>query len=243
MNVMAVMDTFSFSRLNLYQNCPRRFYYKYILQLDDPSGLPAIFGKTVHKAIELVINGRSFNDSITSAWIEESEMNSEISRDEIEWHVRNATRFIFNGKPETHFLMELEKGIKLQGYIDLSGMSHDGYYTVLDWKTGRNQFDVLSNWQIPLYAAYVMKNTGCDAVMGMLVFTRFNSVKREIITKDIAEQAIEWAVNTAKTIQSRIEYATIMSKKEIVRFAFPSSPCGECSHCPWARECLVDDSK
>ena len=242
------MDTFSFSRLNLFETCARRFYYKYILQWCDPVGLPAIFGQTVHKAIELMVtHGYSLDGAVLQAWVHEAEMSESIPREEIEKHAKVAQiamrTVIRNINAETHFVMELAEDVKLQGYIDLHGTQRDGYEAVVDWKTGRNQFDVLSNWQIPLYAAYVMKNTGCDAVMGMLVFTRFNSVKREIITKDIAEQAIEWAVNTAKTIQSRIEYATIMSKKEIVRFAFPSSPCGECSHCPWARECLVDDSK
>lgn len=243
------MDTFSFSRLNLFETCARRFYYKYILQLPDLIGLPAIFGKTVHKAVELMVaHGYSLDSAVTQAWVHEAGMSEAILRKEIEKHAKVAQTvmrtgtLVSNFNAETHFIMELAENIKLQGYIDLHGTQRDGYEAVVDWKTGRNRFGVLDSWQIPLYAAYIMESNDSDVVKGMLVFTRFNWMEQEIITRDIAEKAKEWALITARTIQTKIDFASVMTKKEVLKFAFPSRPCGACSHCPWARECLMDDN-
>jgi len=129
---------FSYSRLNLFQNCPRRFFYKYVLGWEDPAGLPAIFGKTVHKAIENYLNDCLFEEAIATAWITEADMSPAVIRAEIEQQVNTALSYSFTGEVEKHFVMELAEGIELQGYIDLS--LEQGTFprpAIVDWKTGR----------------------------------------------------------------------------------------------------------
>lgn len=234
------MELFSFSRLNTFTSCPRRFYYKYILGWDDPVGLPAIFGKTVHKAIELYLNGRYFfDDAIVFAWIEEANMSSEIKKADVERQVRNALSYSFNGKVENHFVMQLGEGVKLQGYIDLA-MSQGKYPrpAIVDWKTGRNVYEVLANWQIPLYAAHIMEKTEQPEVLGMLAFLRFNRIEKAIITREIAQQAKEWALKTARDIQERLDILPILTEEESLHQVFAAKPSWLCGYCPWSYQCL-----
>jgi CRISPR/Cas system-associated exonuclease Cas4 (RecB family) len=52
-----MMNIFSFSRLNLYETCPRRFYLKYVEGMEEPPTEAAELGKAVHRYIELVLHG------------------------------------------------------------------------------------------------------------------------------------------------------------------------------------------
>lgn len=228
------MDLFSFSRLTLYQSCPRRFYYKYVLELDDPAGFPAILGKTSHKAIELCYNGYFFEDAIVTAWLEESDMT--VEADELRSLVQTALSYGLNGIPEKHFVLPLAQGINFQGYIDLLDYNRE-IPLIVDWKTGWNQYKVMDTWQLPLYAAAVMEETGAQMVQGMLAFLRFNRTESAVITRETASQAKAWAVRTAEEVQLRLDLLSGLEARE----AFPSSPSPACRHCPWSYECLSWD--
>ncbi len=230
------MDTFSFSRLNTYETCPRRFYYKYVLGWEDPAGLPAIFGKTVHKAVEFCLNGHSFNDAVATAWIEEGNMDPGVDKAEVERQVNRALRLGFTGEVERHFVMELAPGIKLQGYIDLVVDGH--IPIIIDWKTGRKTNGVLANWQIPLYSAHVMES-GYNRVLGMLAFLRFNRIFKDILTPEIAQKAKNWAIGLAREIQHKLDLLPLLTETEILFKAFPDQTSWLCGYCPWSYDCLV----
>ena len=242
------MEMFSHSRLDTYQSCNRRFYYKYILDLKDEPGLPAIFGKTAHKAIELNLKGRSFEDAVTTAWIEEADMFPSVVRKELETHVNNALHFARNMsdldqvEAEKHFVLKLSEGIKLQGYIDLIMNTSSLMPTLVDWKTGRVVTEVLDKKQMSLYSAYIMDTYKVDRCVAISYFTRFRSFKKEIITRDIADEAKEWAIRVAREIQGKLDLLPVLSKKETIK-AFPATPGYVCKWCCWGRECLVDDQK
>jgi CRISPR/Cas system-associated exonuclease Cas4 (RecB family) len=242
------MNTFSFSRLNLYQTCPRRFYYKYVLELDDPPGEAAILGKTVHKAIELVLNGRSFDDAVLTACMEEAELM--LDKQEIERMVQTAmnTLPMFPGKPtgiEQYFIetlterAEIPTGMvmpetRVQGYMDLV-YKNTASPIIVDWKTNRRPYPVNQTWQIPLYASIIMEQEKTDTVEGVLVFLRTGQVFRQTITRDIADLAKNWAANLAWEINLKLHHKT----NPLI--AFDSSPSAACGHCPWSYQCLLDD--
>src|SRR5690625_5785497 len=73
---------FSFSRLNLYEQCPYRFFNKYILKKDEPITQPLALGKAVHKAIEDKIKGIDHEQAVLNGYME-AEFHKELSYDDI----------------------------------------------------------------------------------------------------------------------------------------------------------------
>jgi CRISPR/Cas system-associated exonuclease Cas4 (RecB family) len=228
------MELFSFSRLSLYSSCPKRWHYKYIVKLDDPAGAPAILGKTVHKAIELVLNGRLFNEAVLAAITNEGD--STVEKSIVESMVKTALSYGYRGPTEQHFVMVLAKGIRLQGYIDV--ISNNGpILTLVDWKSGFKLYKVLDSWQLPLYAASVMEQRGIEAVKGVLAFLRFNATRTTLIARKEASQAKAWAIQIAEEIQERLDLLAIFEPNEI----FPAKPSPACRNCPWCVRCLMED--
>jgi hypothetical protein len=128
------MELFSFSRLKLFATCPRRFALKYVEKQPDPPGPAAILGKTVHKAIELCLNGHWIEDAIATAYMEEADQT--VEKAIVEEMVKAALSYLSfgaKGVTEQHFIMRLADKVKLQGYIDFRA---DGQIpTLVDWKT------------------------------------------------------------------------------------------------------------
>ena len=230
------METFSFSRLSLFCTCPKRWHCKYVLRQNDPAGPPAILGKTVHKANELCLKGSSFDDAVVTAYLEEGD--STVDKSTVESMVKTALSYHYRGPVEQHFILQLTKGIKLQGYIDL--ISTNGQIpTVVDWKTGFKLYKVLDTWQIPLYAAAVMEQTGAEIVKGVLAFLRFKTTRTALIGRKEASQAKAWAIKAAEDIQKRLELLAILEPNEV----FPAKPSPACGNCPWSVQCLRADLK
>jgi len=225
------MEIFSFSRLKIFDTCKRRFAYKYIEKLADPPGPPAILGKTVHKANELCLNGQSFEDAIITAYIEEGD--SSVERTTVESMVKTALNYGYSGPTEQHFLLQLTKNIKVQGYIDLQ-VDNVSIPTIVDWKTGFNRYGVFNTWQLPLYAAAVMEQTGYQSIKGVYAFLRFKRIESALITQKEASQAKQWVIQTAQEIQARLELLTVLDIPE----AFPPRPSPACGNCPWSLSCL-----
>ena len=228
------METFSFSRLSLFRNCPKRWHLKYVLGLDDPAGPPAILGKTVHKANELCLNDHPFEDAVVTAYMEEGD--STVEKHTVESMVKTALSYYYRGPTEQHFVMPLAEGIKLQGYIDLVP-NNAQIPTVVDWKTGFKLYKVLDTWQLPLYAAAVMEQTGAEIVKGVLAFLRFNTTRTALIGSKEVLQAKAWAIKAAEEIQERLELLAIFEPNEV----FPAKPSKECGNCPWCLQCLREE--
>lgn len=228
------MELFSFSRLSLFRTCPKRWHYKYVLGLEDPAGAPATLGKTVHKANELCLNGHSFEDAVVTAYMEEGD--STVEKSTVESMVKTALSYGYRGPTEQHFIMQLAEGIKLQGYIDLVP-NNSWIPTVVDWKSGFKCYNVLDTWQIPLYAAAVMEQTGAEIVKGVLAFLRFRMTRTALIGRKEALQAKTWAIHTAEDIQQRLELLAVLDMHE----AFPARPSPACGNCPWSLQCLREE--
>jgi CRISPR/Cas system-associated exonuclease Cas4 (RecB family) len=228
------MELFSFSRLSLYHTCPKRWYYKYVVKLDDPAGAPAILGKTVHKAVELVLNGRSFDEAVLAAIANEGD--STVDKSIVESMTKTALAYGYKGSTEQHFVMVLAKGIRVQGYIDV--IVYNGQIpTIVDWKSGFKLYKVLDSWQLPLYAAAVMEQRGIETVKGVLSFLRFNTTRTTLIGRKEASLAKAWAIQIAEEIQERLDLLAIFEPNEI----FPAKPSPACRNCPWCVRCLMED--
>lgn len=128
------METFSFSRLSLYEICPHRFYKKYVEGYEEEVTYPLALGKGVHKAIEDKLEGLDHNSAVENG-MKEAEYHPNVTRSELGWLTSNAPIHEIYGDIEIYFKLPLspeDDSPKLQGFIDVVG----GNY-IVDWKTNR----------------------------------------------------------------------------------------------------------
>ncbi|WP_382391922.1 RecB family exonuclease [Lentibacillus juripiscarius] len=232
------MMIFSFSRLNLYKQCPNRFYNKYVLEKDEPMTQPLALGKAVHKAIEDKINGIPHQESILNGYAE-ANFHEELTQSEIADLVEKAPVQSAMGDTETYFKLKLAdeaNAPQLQGFIDL--IQPNGRIT--DWKTNRVPYKTLDNHQLALYAWVVSQLKGLHSVEGCLYFIRFRKESNHVFTPEEMEQARQWALDTANEINGRL--ALLKSHPDNAGMLFPAHPSKLCRHCPFAWECLKNNS-
>ena len=72
---MSENRVYTFSQLSLYQTCPRKYYYKYVLKLDTVfDGVPLPAGKALHHGLDIFYEGNSMEaateEANTSYWEE-----------------------------------------------------------------------------------------------------------------------------------------------------------------------------
>lgn len=227
------MNTFSFSRLSLYETCPYRFYKKYVEGYEEPLTYPLALGSGVHKAIEEKMNGATHDEAITSG-IVEAEFHPEVTRKELSILTYNAPIHQITGETEIYFKRPLsneEDAPLIQGFIDVVGNNY-----IVDWKSNRTMYNVRKNHQIGLYAWAMNQIRGMKEVYGRLYFLRFRQESNFLYTAKEMEESRLWAYNLAKEIQGNLALAKAMPdlKDEL----FPSTPTAFCSHCPFAMSCF-----
>lgn len=224
---------YSYSRLSLFQQCPFRFYLKYIEGREEPVTKPLALGKAVHKAIERLIEGARFKEAVLDGWAE-SDFHPEVGREELEGLVRSAPVSPGMGEAEVHFCLPLDENDpfspQVQGYIDLV---QDGLF--VDWKTNWRTYHVLDNMQLSLYAWALMKMQGIRYIEGKLYFLRFGQESGHVFDEADAERARQWAWGLAREIEDR--RLTLAMEPDSVARLFPPRPSSLCSHCPFVLEC------
>lgn len=229
------MKTFSYSRLKMYESCPRRFYYRYIKGLKEETSYPLALGKAVHKAIECKINGLSREDALFHGLMECDFDNEVLTAGELSQLTDNAPENL-EGETEMYFRLPLFDGqndAELQGFIDLI----DGD-TIIDFKTNRKQYDVNDNHQMGLYAWAVQQIKDIDLISGTLYFLRFKKGSTYFYTEIDVLPAIEWARSLVLEIQTQVKANNHDPDNHRLQFAhWPSS---ECSHCPFVLNCFSE---
>ena len=223
---------FSYSRLHLYETCPLRFYYRYILGLSERVTKPLALGKAVHQSIESMIKGSDYKHAIIEGYAA-CDFHPEVSFKEISNLVENAPVFKNMGETEVYFrfpLSDSPNAPQLQGYIDLV---QDG--RLVDWKTNWRSYGVLENHQVGLYAWALSKLQKTDLVEGSLYFLRYKQESKYFFSSIEMEQAKTWALHLAEEINSKLVLLDIMPEK--ANEIFPYKPSGACSHCPFVLQC------
>lgn len=231
---------YSFSRLTI-AGCLKRFYHKYVLKQEEPSGPPAILGKIVHEAIAGLIDAERFKDVVVPADFDIKAKLAEVGVD-----FEEAVNLILAakarpgiGKAETYYRVPLNPADPfsplLQVYIDLD-MSVENKGKILDWKTHHVDFEPTDTYQLALYSWVLSVEYGYQEVDGVLRFLRFKRCsKRHTYTAEEMEEARIWAYNLACDIESRLGQLEFGGEPEKL---FPANPeSGQCKYCNFAHEC------
>lgn len=229
---------YSFSRLSLFEQCPFRFYLKYVMKRDEPFTLPLALGKATHKGIEAIINrGCSLEEAVMEGLIEADFYP--MSRTDLVWLIRSAPVYKGMGKTEGHFILPLSdspSSPKIQGYIDLE--TEDSF---VDWKSGRVPYGIWDTMQIPLYAWAILQQREIRTIRGSLYFLRFKKWVTEIFDRSMAEKGRKWAYDLAMRIEQAQFLLDLFPDK--FKEIFPAKPSHRCKVCPFALECYKTFAK
>lgn len=227
---------FSYSRLQLYETCPLRFYYRYILDLPERLTAPLALGKAVHQSIESLIKGSDYKNAIMEGYAA-CDFHPEVSFKEISNLVENAPVAKNMGETEVYFRFPLSDSLnapQLQGYIDLVQAEK-----VLDWKTNWRSYDVLDNHQVGLYAWALSKIQKKEWIEGSIYFLRYKQESKYFFSPLEMEQSKTWALRLAEEINFKLYLLDIMPEK--VHEIFHYEPSGACGHCPFVLRCYREN--
>ena len=163
----------SFSRIDTYQNCPRKFRYAYIDRLPGKPGPHLSFGTSIHGALEGFYDRKlpacpseqELLDLLYESW--DSTGFAEVSRDEQlafyrhgqdvlrRFHRRAAPTYRLPADTEAWFELPVDHQAVVVGSIDRVDVDDDGHLHVIDYKTNRkvrNRDRVAKSLQLSIYA-------------------------------------------------------------------------------------------
>lgn len=229
------MTVYSFSRLDMFEKCPRRHYFKYVESLPEPPSYAAEFGKAVHAVIAGVINKQGMPLELAKALVASSPLLTDDDVAEIE---KMAGCFLASFNPQGEVLTEhklvvdLGDGQSLLGYADLIEVG-DGKITITDFKTGRTPYDALDTRQLPLYAWMAQQEFGASQVEVQLWWLREppkRAVRKAVADDSVQQDAVGWALEMIGLIEEA---------EQLPGWAgFPEKPGTGCSYCPYVANCL-----
>ena len=174
------METFSYSKVTTFRNCPRAYEFRYVLHEKERfSTIERHMGSTVHEALrwayaEKLANRRpdpaEFVERYDTQW-----WSAGLSRAVVVKHGLNSEDYRLEGRRmveafaqevfatdrsatvalESRFEMILKDGVRLTGIIDRISRSPEGLLRIIDYKTGNKVPNPLSDPQLTYYAAWV----------------------------------------------------------------------------------------
>lgn len=161
---MAGSETFSFSRVTTFEQCARRYRYRYVDGVREAfQSVEAFMGQQVHATIEWLFQekgrGRTipvdkavgrYSEAFDQAWGEARGTVRVIKRGTaVEGYRRSGAEMLadyhrraFVGDQmetiglERHFALDLPGGRRFQGFIDRLARDHSGTLHIIDYKTG-----------------------------------------------------------------------------------------------------------
>lgn len=203
----------SFSRIDTYQNCPRKFRYGYIDRLPTKPSPHLSFGSSVHAALEAFYDrklpscpseeellgflydnwdSRGFTGLDRSEQLAFYRHAQEVLR---RFHRRNAATYRLPAATEAWFEMPIEHEAVVVGSIDRVDVD-DGGFRIVDYKTNRKVKDrrrVAGSLQLSLYAmacrhlyGSLPRTVSLDFVVPGVTIT----VDRDELDLDAARQAV-----------------------------------------------------
>lgn len=234
----------SYSALNTYEQCPRRYKIERVERRKAPDTKPLRVGSAVHAAIAAYIKhlaeagletditwGDQAMDAAAAAMAKEKRT---LDADEWEEVGQIFQTFISSHMFNPAQIAEVEKkeeipldGLTFWVVIDLLEVE-DGQAKVRDWKSSwkvLSQAEADKDFQLRVYAWAMHKLYGYDEVRCDLGFVRHGAVRSVLIgPEDIAK--------TEKRILEGI--GKIEAEKD-----WPATPGSHCTSCAWADECMA----
>ena len=224
---------FSKSALTLYQQCPERFKYSYVDQIEDKGGPEAMLGQRIHKLFfdyystldlenikseeDLIEHGKRFDDGVVAV------------------HLRNFLSFnckmyagLKNKKLIKPIMMEqkmIHPTLNLSGLVDAVFQDDSGDIMIMDYKTGKFSEYRLMEYRLELavYDELIRTNTHYVPTHWGINFSKPGIIWKEPIQPLYFEQMIEPLMETMK--------------KAMVDHTYTPKTSMLCLYCPHKKRC------
>ena len=223
----------SFSALETYHQCPRKYLYNYILGFPKKFWPWLVFGTFCHLVLEKFhkyviyfqkrnkqinfgeLMSRAFLSAMRVQRRKEAQGEQRLSEDQ-----KNATKPILANylkKIIKNFpnVIYVEKGfdfrlgdINVRGYIDRIDQIDKNTFEVTDYKTSSKSFDVNKTKQLDLYAysfSKIILKRDDIKIVKHLDFLKLGQDKTEDYEKEHEEEMLDFVKSTSKKIKNNLE--------------------------------------
>lgn len=239
----------SHSGASTFEQCPRRWRFRYVDQLPDPPGRPALVGTYAHKVLELLLQESSSDRTIDKAkkisrshWAPFSEQDDfqaleldEEQRREFRWQAWRAIEGLWALEDPVDVNVEsVEEDVTttlgrvpFRGVVDRIDREADGL-VVTDYKSGKApsvRHAPARLHQVLLYAAAVEADTGVMPVKARLYY-----LGQRIVDTEVTETELSATVEKLTSTWAGIAEACLAD-------VFEARPSIQCDYCPYAEHC------
>lgn len=220
--------TWSYSRISCFDQCPYRWYMKYISGMDEEPMFYTSYGSFMHKLIEKYFTGKLTKSEMKLEFL--SNFSKEVKGQRppagtVEKYIKSGIKYLDGFEPFPFNMIGVElkvdftiNGNRFVGFIDYLG-EKDGEYYIVDNKSrdlkprskrkkptqkDKELDDMLV--QLYIYAAAVKEKYG--KFPKALCFNCFKSQTFivEPFNKDAYERAIEWATKSIEIIKNEEDF-------------------------------------
>lgn len=237
------------SGASTFEQCPRRWRFRYVERLPDPPGVDAVIGTFAHRVLELLMQQQSEQRTKDDAkriaresWpeIEASDEFVDLDLDDkqgldFRWRAWNAIEGLWDLEDprdvevyatEEQVTVELA-GVPFRGVVDRIEVTADGM-AVSDYKSGRapsSRFAAARMHQVMLYAAAVAELSGQQPAYARLMY--------------LGQRTIETAVTTVATDDAVAQLGATWTaiSEACLQDAFEARPGPLCASCAYAPNC------
>lgn len=241
----------SVSRVKLFEQCPQKYYYRYIENLPDPPNKYSALGSLFHKSAELFVQEymktNNLRESMVYAYQKAKDVEEIIKlepylerqdRNDVRDWLKQYVKYLEENPEETKkfYLTEKEINFKIKapkieinilGYIDRVDKEGEDKLIVADYKTGKSEY--LESFQLIVYAA---------AIEELYKGKQVNYAQYELIKEGFRKQVYDVTAKEKKAALDRI----IFNAKRILKLQdgegqWISKPSALCNYCPYKVKC------
>lgn len=218
----------SYSRIESFNDCPYRFFLKYISKCKDTDKFYASYGSFMHKLIENYYRGILSKDEMLTEFLTGFSSNVKGVRPQestVQKYIRCGVEYLTGFQPFKYTMVDVEKrvefeieGLKFIGYIDYLGEENGEYYIIdnksRDLKPRSNrekptvkdrELDSMLR-QLYIYSVAVKQEYG--KFPKALCFNCFKSGEfiEEPFREEAYNEAIEWVKQSVDDIKSADDF-------------------------------------
>jgi RecB family exonuclease len=245
----------SYSRIESFEDCPYRWFLKYISKCSEEPKFYASFGSFMHKLIEMYYRGQLTKEDMLTKYL--TDFSKEVqgvrpSESITKNYIRCGAEYLRSFQPLNFEMVDVEKrvrfdidGIPFIGYIDYLGLK-DGKYYIVDNKSRNLQprskrakptvkdkeLDSMLK-QLYIYSAAIKQEYGVFPEALCFNCFRTGTFIEEPFNEEAYHSAIDWAKNMVEDIKNTDEF---YPNREFFSCYYICGVSGDCCYDQQARE-------
>lgn len=231
------------SKINTYLQCPRKFKYEYLSDIEKPEpeeGSALEIGTSVHNIFEKVLKDNSITwlKTLSQEELYDFIIDNYDKELRFEEHIHNFSRFLKEKVFDAGYHIvgtetyARDDEIGLHGYIDLI-LSKDNKLTVIDYKTGKKAKPI-TDYELELcYYAYMAQQYFDEEVEQVgIYFSKIHQFRFASFLEDLGKGAFL----SKEDVQAAFQYLFTVQDK-IDEGIFPYKRGWLCKFCDYKEEC------